>query len=177
MIHRGMSIADLAALVCETLREQGISAVLTGGAVVSVYGHNPYESGDLDFISRSNRSTIAKAVERLGFSQDGRLFRHPDTDYFLDFPAPPLAIGDEPVPDEEIARQQRPTGTLTLLSPTHCVMDRLASYYFWDDLKAREQAVIVARNHPVNWGQVERWSKREGKLALYRKFKGDVDGQ
>lgn len=45
-----MSLGELAAYVCTHLQENGIHCVLTGGACVSIYTENLYESFDLDFI-------------------------------------------------------------------------------------------------------------------------------
>ncbi|MRR33142.1 hypothetical protein EG829_00380 [bacterium] len=61
--------------------------------------------------------------------------------FFVEFPAGPLAIGDEPV--REIAHHEFPTGTLRLLSPTDCVKDRLPHYYPWKDRQCLDQAVIM----------------------------------
>lgn len=53
-IVEGTSIEALAAVVCETLAHHGIHAVLTGGAVVSIYTDNEFQSHDLDFISAAD---------------------------------------------------------------------------------------------------------------------------
>ena len=45
-----MSLEQVAALVCATLDRHGISVVLSGGAVVSIYSDDEYVSFDLDFI-------------------------------------------------------------------------------------------------------------------------------
>ena len=49
-IHAGMTIEEVAALVCETLSSHGIKTVLSGGAGVSIYSDNEYESYDLDCV-------------------------------------------------------------------------------------------------------------------------------
>ena len=41
---------EVAALVCDALSRAEIPVVLSGGAVVSIYSDNEYESFDLDFI-------------------------------------------------------------------------------------------------------------------------------
>jgi hypothetical protein len=48
------TIEGLAGIVSATLDAVGISAVLSVGAVVSIYTNNEYESGDLDFISSAS---------------------------------------------------------------------------------------------------------------------------
>ena len=50
MIDKNTTIKELALIVSTKLRESNIDTVLVGGAVVSIYTKNEYESGDLDFI-------------------------------------------------------------------------------------------------------------------------------
>ena len=50
---------DLWKYVAVHLKKKGIDTILVGGAVVSIYSHGVYKSGDLDFVlgsmfSRSN---------------------------------------------------------------------------------------------------------------------------
>lgn len=148
---------------------------MTGGSVVTIYSENEYQSDDLDFISTAQQKKIAAAMGTLGFTQaKGKHFTHPDTSLFVEFPAPPLVIGNEPV--THTAEQRLKNGVLKLLTPTQCVMDRLAAYFHWNDPPARQQALMVARRHPINWAQVERWSKGEGAGALekFREFRKSV---
>ena len=49
------SVRALAAVVVRALAEEGVEAVLTGGAVVSLYTNNAYESKDLDFVCAAGR--------------------------------------------------------------------------------------------------------------------------
>jgi hypothetical protein len=169
-ISRDMPVAELAALVCQHLANSGIEAVLTGGAVVTIYSENEYRSDDLDFICTARQSDLIKAMASLGFTPDkGRYFVHPDTDLFIEFPAPPLAIGNEPV--KTVAEKQLPTGVLKLLTPTQCVMDRLAALFHWGDRQAQRQAAMVAKHHTINWQEVERWSRGEGCVEKYRAFR------
>lgn len=158
----GLSVGALAAVVAEHLRKHGIDVVLVGGACVCIYSDNQYRSFDLDFISTgmTSRRTIRAALEEIGFTEKQRYFTHPETDYFIEFPSGPLAIGDEP--PGEIVTLSYPTGDLRLLSPTDSVKDRLAAYYHWQDRQSLEQAVLVAGDHPVDLAEVKRWSVKEG---------------
>ncbi len=58
-ISRDHEREEVAALVCEALDRAGIPVVLSGGAVVSIYSDNAYESMDLDFV----RQGIARKVD------------------------------------------------------------------------------------------------------------------
>jgi methylmalonyl-CoA mutase cobalamin-binding subunit len=73
-ITSSTSIEELAAIVSQALEEAGVDAVLTGGAVVSVYTRNEYEAGDLDFIFSEDMTVIAKTLQTLGFERKGRKF-------------------------------------------------------------------------------------------------------
>ena len=64
---RHIDIKDLAALVSERLRVQGIDTILVGGACVSVYTKNKYLSSDLDFVSYATVKEISPALAELGF--------------------------------------------------------------------------------------------------------------
>jgi hypothetical protein len=143
MRFKNLSLTDFAISVSDFLRRHGIQVVLSGGACVSIYTDNKYMSFDLDLVlisSEEQKKTIALVLS-LGFFEEGRYFRHPDTDYFLDFLPPPLSVGNEPV--KQISEIKKGRRVLRLLSPTDCVKDRLAAYFHWNDKQALEQAVLV----------------------------------
>jgi len=166
-----MAIGEIAAYVAENLRQSGINVVLTGGSCVTIYTDNRYQSYDLDFIEEGvyRRKTLADVLKNLGFQEKGRYFTHPDTPFFVEFPAGPLAIGDEPV--SEVAHLEFATGTLRLLSPTDCVKDRLAHYYHWKDRQCLEQAVMVAQIAEVDLEEIERWSRHEGMEEEFQRIR------
>lgn len=154
-----MPLEEVAALVCTTLDGHGISAVLSGGAVVSIYSGDEYVSYDLDFVPIGLARKVDIAMQSLGFAKEGRHWRHPHTRYWVEFPAGPPAIGNETI--REFAERETATGVLRLLHPTECVMDRLAWFFHMNDLQCLEQAVKVAGCQPVDLNRVERWARKE----------------
>lgn len=66
------------------------------------------------------------------------------------------------------------TGILFLLSPTDCVKDRLAAYYFWSDRQALEQAKLVSESQPVDLDEIRRWSEVEDQLDKFKEIKRDL---
>jgi hypothetical protein len=128
---------------------------------------------DLDLIHTSlmkpKRKSLRDAMRELGFSEDGRYFKHPDTDLFVEFPAGPPAVGEEPV--KEIQKRREATCILKLISPTDCVKDRLACFFHANDNQCLEQAVLVAHAHQIDLDEVERWSKGEGKFNLFKQIR------
>ena len=164
------SLKELAIIVCSHLQRYGIEAVLTGGAVVSIYTASAYKSFDLDFITWATNKAQQKAMDELGFEKDaGRYYIHPDTDFYVEFPAPPLSIGDQPIHTWNNIESHH--GSLKLLTPTHCVMDRLAAFYHWNDYESLEQALLVARCQDIDLAKVQAWSEKEGMLEKFRLFK------
>lgn len=160
---KGMSQAELAAYIQDSLQAEGIHVVLSGGSAVSFYSGNKYVSKDLDLINAdfAKRSRIKSVMEKLGFHEKGRYFINPETAFFVEFPDGPLSVGEEPV--KEVSEFELSTGTLKVLSPTDCVKDRLCAFYFWNDLQGLEQAVLVAKSQSVDIKEIKRWSRVEGK--------------
>ncbi len=151
---------DPACLIYETLKSSGIDAVLVGGACVSIYSKNRYQSYDLDFVSYEELKPIEKSLKKLGFKRAGRCFSHTKCPYLIDFVNPPIAIGQEPINRFELLSTR--AGSLQLLTPTDSVKDRLAPYFYWSDEQGLEQALLVAKNHEIDLNDLKRWAKKEG---------------
>jgi hypothetical protein len=171
MINKSLPLPDLAAVICDACKRSGIDIVLSGGACVSIYTKNKYQSFDLDFVllSHVGRKKIRFILEALGFREDGRHYRHPDTPYIVEFLSPPLSVGEEPV--REIHEIRRGRLILKLLSPTDCVKDRLAAFYHWNDRPSLNQAVLVCKNAKIDLPEVRRWSINEGMKGKFELFK------
>jgi hypothetical protein len=169
-----MTLGELAAFVCSHVRSRGIRAVLSGGACVSLYTENKYQSFDLDFIENipTTRNKLKQIMGEIGFMEEARYYKHPDTKFFVEFPPGPLTVGDEPAgkPYEIVFN----TGTVTLLSPTDCVKDRLAGYFHWNDQQCLEQAVLVACNQSIDMSEIRRWSKNEEASDKFENFEASL---
>jgi hypothetical protein len=164
------TIEEIAAAVSSALREAGITAVLSGGGAVQIYSSGLYASKDLDFVSPADHREIAVALRTLGFVREsGRHFVHPDCTHTVEFPAWPLAVG------RQLIREwgNYPVGerSIQILTPTQCVMDRLAAFYHWRDRQALDQAVAVADRHAVDLAAIHSWSLEEGHDAAHQEFR------
>jgi hypothetical protein len=49
-------------------------------------------------------------------------------------------------------------------------MDRLAAFFHWRDRQALDQAVALARAHPIDLEAVGRWSRAEGRRVEFDEF-------
>ncbi len=169
---REMTQLEIGAFVCSHLSKMGIVVVLSGGATVSLYSRNKYVSKDIDLVDvySINRRKLALAMNNLGFAEKNRYFQHPDSPYIVEFPPGPLMVGDEVVRQtHEISFE---TGFLKVITPTDCVKDRLAVYYHWDDRQALSQALLVVEENKIDIGEIEKWSRQEGKYDDFQKIKG-----
>lgn len=151
---------QLAGIITKAFEENGLTAVLVGGAVVSIYTENVYESKDLDFISPADNKKINSIMKDLGFEREGKNFIHPSTELTVEFPTGPIGIGDR-VPVKPEGEIQVSGIKVTLLSPTQSVMDRLAWFYFNNDRQCLDQAVMIALKQPIKLAQVKIWSLEE----------------
>lgn len=171
-----MGLEELAQYTYGGLKQAGIDVTLSGGACVSIYTHNAYQSGDLDFIRQLHDGfeKVAAVMSRLGFARQGRHFTHPDSAFIVEFPPPPVSVGNEP--PASIVENMLETGLgkmpVKMLSPTDCVKDRLCGYFHWNDLQCLEQATMVAAARPkdVDAKELKRWARQEGMLERFSAF-------
>ena len=170
-----MNAAELSAYVQSHLMQVGIEVVLSGGSAVTIYSQSKYVSKDLDLVNiyASSHKKIKALMLELGFQEDGRYFAHSDTHLFIEFPAGPLAIGEEAI--SNIVEKEMETGILRIISPTDCVKDRLAAYYHWGDLQCLVQASYVSQAQEVDLQEIEAWSAREGMLEKFEEIKKELE--
>ncbi len=181
MIDERTSLAELAAIVSEALENAGITATLSGGAAVSIYSDNRYQSVDLDFVTASLIDDLKKALEPLGFVHTGRprlsVFEHPKTNWYLEFPPAPLSFGGTYIDPSDCARIDTGLGSVRVITPTHSVMDRLIAAAAWNEPQSLEQALLVTEHcaDRIDWQGLDEWVLREGiqnskeVLAYYEK--------
>jgi len=176
-ITRRSGIAEVAAAVAAALAQHGVHAVLTGGACAMLYSDGRYQSHDLDFIlsDGSTRGAVDEAMASVGFVREGDRYVNPHTEFFVEFPRGPLAIGDDL--DVRPVRLNLSGGYTLALSATDACRDRLAAFYHWSDRQSLQAAIDIARRQPVNLTTVRRWSKREGALDKFDEFRAALGAQ
>ena len=168
------TLPEVAIAVGAQLRRHGITAVLTGGACVSVYTDGSYVSKDADFViqGRVRQDDLDDALAELGFVRTGDRYVHSDVEFYLEFPPGPLAIGsDLAIRPAEVAI----AGDVALaLSATDSCRDRLAAFFHWRDRQSLQLAVAVARHQIVDLEAIRKWSRSEGNLDDYNEFLREV---
>jgi len=120
-------------------------------------------------------------MESIGFrhSASGRLavFEHPDVQWFVEFVAAPLSFGALTVSADDCAQLALNQGQLRIVTPTQCVMDRLAAAFHWNDPQSKEQALQVAQGNEIDWTALERWFDTEGQSKVdFESFRATASG-
>jgi len=166
---QNIGIKELSAIVSSHLQKNGIEVVLVGGGCVSIYSDNQYMSNDIDLITFSSIKEITPILAEIGFKNTGgRLFDNPHCKFILDFPAPPVSIGDGPV--SKFNNIITSFGSVCLLTPEDCIKDRLAAFFFWNDQQSLDQAVLVVKRNKINFSEIKKWAKVQDELKKYNIF-------
>lgn len=170
-IHKGLTVAELGAIVSEALNSAGIQAVLCGGSVATIYSGHQWESKDLDFVvARVDKKRIAELFTQLGLEQKPNgLFGHPNHTHSIDISFWPIVLGNEEV-DDEWTTLATEVGELRILTPTQCVKDRLAGFYNSVDRQSLDRAVEVCLHQDVDLEEIERWSEGEYATEKLKEF-------
>src|SRR5206468_4045946 len=77
------------------------------------YSNEKYVTDDLDFVSYKPLKAITPIMEQLGFKMTGNTAHHPQTKLYVQFCAPPLTVGREPI---ELIELKTKHGTIETLS-------------------------------------------------------------
>ena len=165
-ITKRSTMMELAAIISDALHKAGIAATLSGGAVVSIYTDNEYQSKDLDFVTAATVDDLASVLAPLGFVHMGiprmSQFSHPLVEWFIEFPPTPISFGNLYVDHKDCATIDLNVGRLRIITPTQSVMDRLAAAIHWTDAQSREQALHVAAHQSIDWKALRNWFTNEG---------------
>jgi hypothetical protein len=167
---KNITLKQLAAIIYEKLKEHNIDSILVGGACVSIYSQNRYQSYDLDYVTYEDMKKVEKALNELDFQKKVRYFKNKDCEYYIEFVSPPVAIGNEPIKSYEYL--QTPFGTIKMLTATDSIKDRLAAFYHWNDKQSLDQALIIykATSQKIDMNEIKRWSKNEGHMKNFKIF-------
>ena len=59
-----ISLCDLAGYISEELKKKGIDTVLVGGACVTIYSENRYQSYDLDYVTYEDMRKVKRSSSK-----------------------------------------------------------------------------------------------------------------
>ena len=167
-------IHEVIEVVSSALEESGITAVLVGGACATVYSGGAYTSEDLDLIIQSTpgQPALDEAMASIGFSRKQAQYFHAKSDFFVEFPRGPLAIGQ----DVRIKPVRVKVGRsrILALSATDSCRDRLAAFFHWNDRESLDVAVAIAVRQRVKLSAIRAWSAAENSVEKYEVFRREL---
>lgn len=163
-----ISLRDLAGYISEGLRTRGIDTILVGGACVTIYSENRYQSYDLDYVIYEDMKRVRKVLHELGFIEKNGSFQRPPCQWFVEFVSPPVAVGNESV--QKFNNIATPFGTIKLLHPVDSVKDRLSSYFHWNDKQSLAQACNICLEQEIDLAEVEKWALNEKQYEKLQVF-------
>jgi len=161
------TLEETAAYICTNLKEKGIDVVLSGGSCMEIYTNSNFSSYDIDFIA--NPSHKAKQIEKimldLGFEKThSRYFKYENNPNYIEFPSGPVNLGNEfPKKFDELKTH---VGTLTLLTATDCIKDRLCALVYHKGQECFNQAIAVAHMNKIEEENLINWAKKEDKEMI-----------
>jgi hypothetical protein len=170
LIAPDATLREVALTVATALDRAGVHAVLCGGSAATFYAPDVYQSEDLDFIltfSEDGKDVVA-ALAGLVYSFANSMFKHPNSNFTVEFPKGPLAIGAEQVNRFDTVRDG--DRVLHVITPTDVVRDRLNKFAAWDDFSALRAAVGVALAADVDVHEIRAFMRREGQGVFRERF-------
>lgn len=168
-----ISLEELAGFLSEELRKKGIDSVLVGGACVTIYSQNRYQSYDLDFVVYEDMKKVKRVLEELGFYEKNKYFHHSHCKWVIEFVSSPVAIGKEII--SNFQNIQVATGTIKMLRTEDSIKDRLAGYFHWNDRQGLDQAIDICTECDFDIKEVEKWATQEGFKSKFQEFLTRLD--
>jgi hypothetical protein len=173
-IGPGSTLDEVVEIVSSTLEKAGITAALVGGACAAIYSGGTYTSEDLDLIIQSapGQRALDEAMASIGFTRRDAQYFHARSDFFVEFPKGPLAIGQ----DLRIKPVRLKVGRsrVLVLSATDSCRDRLAAFFHWNDRESLDVAIAIAMRRRVNLAVIRAWSVAENSVEKYEVFKREL---
>jgi hypothetical protein len=168
LLNKSSSLIEVAVVVSEALERAGIVAPLSGGAAMSMYTENRYQTRDLDFVTSERGRALTAVLVPLGFraSSDGRHFVHDPSGWLVEFPPGPLAFGDTVLSSSDVPLLDTAYGQVRVITPTQSLMDRLAAYFHWNEQRTlrdqvRQLVATLDAAGQIDWDELYRWADSE----------------
>lgn len=139
-----------------------------GGACVTIYSQNRYQSYDLDFVVYEDIKKVKQVLKELGFHEKNGYFHHDHCKWIIEFVSAPVAIGKEII--SNFQELQVATGTIKMLRAEDSVKDRLASYFYWNDRQGLDQAIAICLERTIDIKEIRKWAIKEGFENKFQEF-------
>ena len=112
--------------------------VFVGGGAVELFTGGAYTTGDFDFVG-SVPGPVARKLAAAGFRHEGRHWIHREGRVFIEFPSSQLD------PQERVVSILSSGWIVRTISPEDLIVDRLASWQFWQSSIDAVNAYLLFR--------------------------------
>ena len=108
-------------------------------------------------------------MNELGFGiSKSRHYSRADCPLIIEFVSAPVSIGDDTAIKPAVVKVAKQK--IKLLSPTDCVLGRLASYIHFKARECFDQAVLVGSRQPCHLKRIREWCHREGANECFAEY-------
>lgn len=145
MIHRDLTMRDVATIVATRLKEHDVLVSVVGGSAVTLHAPDTYTSADIDLVALSGieRKKIDAALASLGYVRKGRNYVHSESEWTLDVVGDSAFIGSRSI--ETFVTISTRFGDVQVLRVEDAIADRIAHFLHWSDSEALSIAEALAR--------------------------------
>jgi len=126
-------------LLTPLLEENGVKAVIVGGAAVEFYTRNWYATGDIDLaINKEKKHQFKDVLEKAGFTPYGRMWFREDINTYIEAPAD---INDIDI--NKVTKVETDAGYAYIIGMEDIIFDRVQAAEHWKSESDKEQAIRI----------------------------------
>lgn len=151
------------------LEDEGVMAVIVGGAAVEFYTRDWYATGDIDLaINRGRRKELGNVLEEMGFTKLGRMWIREDLSLYIEAP------GDvKDIDPDRVTKVDTDLGYVYIIGLEDIIFDRVQAAEHWKSESDREQAVRMASQFwdQIDWNYIRVNCEKEGSVKMLKKVR------
>ncbi len=151
------------------LEDEGVLAVIVGGAAVEFYTRDWYATGDIDLaINKGKRKALGKILEEMGFTKMGRMWIREDLSLYIEAPGD---VAD--IDPNRVTKVDTDLGYAYIIGLEDIIFDRIQAAEHWKSESDKEQAVRIASQFwdKIDWKYIRTKCKKEGSDKMLNKVR------
>jgi hypothetical protein len=151
------------------LEDEGVLAVVVGGAAVEFYTRDWYATGDIDLaINKGERKNLGKILEEMGFAPMGRMWVREELGLYIEAP------GDvKDIDPKKVTKVDTDSGYAYIIGLEDIIFDRIQAAEHWKSTSDQEQAIRMASEYwdKIDWKYLLTKCKEERSEKMLKKVK------
>jgi hypothetical protein len=151
------------------LEDEGVLAVVVGGAAVEFYTRDFYATGDIDLaINKGERKTLGRILEEMGFTKMGRMWVREELGLYIEAP------GDvKDIDPKKVTKVDTDQGYVYIIGLEDIIFDRIQAAEHWKSTSDQEQAIRMSSEYwdNIDWKYLQTKCKEERSDKMLKKVK------